>query len=204
MAISQKESKKRSIKQRLNKGLCTRCGKPLDRKGWTCISCLEKKREDNRKDREYYIKNHVCPRCRKEKLYGDETICISCTRKEYEYTMKSRERLGRDHYNKVHREWAKVRYQQNVENGICNRCGKRKADGGYRTCGVCREKQREYKRIKYQEKVKVPRDERVKNGLCFFCDNPQKDGYKVCEKHYQMNVEKSRAQKEKPWKRSWC
>ena len=118
--------------------------------------------------------------------------------------MRSRERLGRDHYNKVHREWAKVRYHQDVQNGICTTCRKRKADGGYRTCGICREKQRERKRIKYQEKVKIPRDERVKSGLCYFCNNPQKNGYKVCEKHYQMNAEKSRAQKEKPWKRSWC
>ena len=97
MVKSQNENKKKFLYRRLEKGLCTRCGKPLDRKGWTCISCLEKKRENSQKDREYYIKNHVCPRCRKEKLYGDETICIVCTGKEYQSTMKSRERRGRDH-----------------------------------------------------------------------------------------------------------
>lgn len=30
-----------------------------------------------------------------------------------------------------------------------------------------------------------------KIGLCYFCDNPVKKGYKVCEKHYQMNIEKA-------------
>lgn len=205
MAKSQKENKRKFVERRLKNGLCVRCGKPMDRDGWLCCSCLKKRREESKKDRDCYLKNHVCPRCRKEKLYGDETICLSCTRKEYERTMKSRERLGKDHYNKVHREWAKIHYQQDVENGICTTCRKRKADGGYRTCGICREKQREYKRLKYQEKVEIPRDERVKNGLCYFCDNPQKKGYKVCEKHYQMNVEKSRAQKkQRPWEGGWC
>lgn len=33
------------------------------------------------------------------------------------------------------------------------------------------------------------RKERYKQGLCYFCDNPIKIGYKVCEYHYQKNVE---------------
>ena len=70
----------------------------------------------------------------------------------------------------------------------------RKADYGYKTCGICREKIRNYKRIKYG---KPDRSERYKQGLCYFCDNPIKDGYKVCEKHYKMNVEKSHSQKAK-------
>ena len=36
-----------------------------------------------------------------------------------------------------------------------------------------------------------------KEGLCFFCDNPVKSGYKVCEEHYQMNVKKANTQKAK-------
>ena len=190
--------------RRKEEHLCGRCGKPLDRDGFLCISCLEKKREDYRKERECYLNAHVCPRCRKETLYGNETVCLNCTRKEYESTMKSRERLGKDHYNKVHREWAKKAYKQDVENGICYRCRKRPADNGFKTCGICREKQGNAKRIRYQAKIKYTRAERVEMGYCYFCNNKQKEGYKVCEKHYQMNAEKSRAQKEKPWKRSWC
>lgn len=79
-----------------------------------------------------------------------------------------------------------------IERGICTRCRKRKADYGYKTCGICREKIRNYKRIKYG---KPDRSERYEQGLCYFCDNPIKDRYRVCEKHYQMNVEKARSQK---------
>ena len=79
-----------------------------------------------------------------------------------------------------------------IERGICTRCRKRKADYGYKTCGICREKIRNYKRIKYG---KPDRSERYEQGLCYFCNSPVKDGYKVCEKHYQMNVENSHSQK---------
>lgn len=49
------------------------------------------------------------------------------------------------------------------------------------------------KRLTFSDK----RDNRVKNGLCFFCDSPVKEGYKVCEKHYEMNVQKARSKKAK-------
>ena len=41
------------------------------------------------------------------------------------------------------------------------------------------------------------RKERYKQGLCYFCDNPIKDGYKVCEMHYRMNIEKANSSKAK-------
>lgn len=197
MTTSKDEARKRFLQKRKDNHLCINCGKPLDRDGCYCISCLALKREEQKKDREFYLKNHICPRCRKEKLYGEETICISCSTKEYKATMRSRIRLGRDHYNKIHREWAKISYKRDTENGLCYRCRKRPADKGYKACGICREKMNEYKRIRYQKTVKIPRDERLQNGICFFCDNPVKQGYKVCEKHWKMNVEKSRSRKKK-------
>lgn len=88
----------------------------------------------------------------------------------------------------------KKQHHKRIKLGICTRCGKREADAGYKTCGICRVKTRNYKRLKYG---KPNRSERYKQGLCYFCDNPIKDGYKVCEKHYQMNVEKSNSSKAK-------
>ena len=41
------------------------------------------------------------------------------------------------------------------------------------------------------------REYREKNGLCFFCDEPRKPGYKLCERHYQMNVDKANSQRAK-------
>ena len=134
----------------------------------------------------------------KNTLFGDENMCPECSAEMYEINMNSRERLGREHYNEVHKEWSKRTHHEMIERGICTRCRKRKADYGYKTCGICREKGRKYKRVKYG---KPDRSERYKQGLCYFCDNPIKDGYKVCEKHYQMNVEKSLSQKAKEARR---
>ena len=119
-------------------------------------------------------------------------MCAECSAYAYEITMNSRERLGKEHYNKAHKEWSKRTHHEMIQKGICTRCRKRKADYGYKTCGICREKGREYKRMKYG---KPDRSERYKQGLCYFCDNPIKDGYKVCEKHYKMNVEKANSGK---------
>lgn len=194
MALSSKEIKEKSVIRRKDNHLCINCGKPLDREGYYCSSCLYIKRENRRKDKEFYTSHGICYRCRKEPIYGDETICPECSAKEYANTLKSRERLGREHYNKVHREWAKKHYQESVKNGICYRCGKRPADGGYKSCGICRNKNGEYKRIRYQANVKISREKRTQMGMCYFCDAPVKAGYKVCEKHWKMNVEKRRKQ----------
>ena len=57
------------------------------------------------------------------------------------------------------------------------------------TCTFCRETMR-------RARVKMPeRTGRYEQGLCFFCDNPVKPGYKVCEMHYQKNVKNATCEK---------
>ena len=177
--------------RKLNK-LCIDCGNPLDRDGVRCIKCNTKHNETNNSRRKWYKENGICPRCTKNTLFGDENMCPECSAEMYEININSRERLGKDYYNKKHKEWSKRTHHEMIERGICTRCRKRKADYGYKTCGICRAEQRNYKRIKYG---KPDRKERYKQGICFFCNSPVKDGYKVCEKHYQMNVENSHSQK---------
>ena len=189
---------RRLLENRKTNGLCIDCGTELDRDGVRCVKCNTKHNEKNNADRKWYIENGICPVCRDNFLFGDEKVCLECGASKYAETMKSRERLGREHYNKVHKEWSKRTHHEMIKNGICTRCRKRKADYGYKTCGICRDKGRKYKRVKYG---KQDRSERYKQGLCYFCDNPIKDGYKVCEKHYQMNVEKSISQKAKEARR---
>lgn len=167
--------------------MCLACGKQLDREGVYCIECRKKKTKENTETRHWYQEHRICPRCGKNDLFGDEKVCLECNAKAYEITIRSRERLGREHYNNQHNEWARNEHQKRIEQGICTRCGKRNADVGYKTCGICRAKTRNYKRIKYG---KPDRKDRAVQGLCYFCDSPIKEGYKVCEKHYQMNLEK--------------
>ena len=185
---------RRLLENRKANGLCIDCGNALDRDGVRCVKCNTKHNKEGKADRKWYRENGICPRCRKNIILGTENVCPECSAYEYEITMNSRERLGKEHYNEVHKEWSKRTHHEMIERGICTRCRKRKADYGYKTCGICREKIRNYKRIKYG---KPDRSERYKHGLCYFCDNPIKDGYKVCEKHYQMNVEKSNSNKAK-------
>lgn len=175
------------IEKRKSQGLCIDCGGPLDRDGVRCVKCRKIKSQKEKERRDWYSSHGICPRCCKNDIMGDETICPECTASESNNTLKNR---NREKYNLYQKKWQKANYQLRKEKGICTRCGKRKAMDGYFTCRICRAKGREDKKIRYG---KPDRSERYKNGLCYFCDNPVKPGYKVCEKHYQMNVEKSRS-----------
>lgn len=130
----------------------------------------------------------VCPRCGKNLLYGDEKSCVECRAKSAE-TMSKIRSADVEKYNERQKAWRKARYEKDKENGICTRCRKRKADPGHTTCTFCRETMR-------RARVKMPeRTGRYEQGLCFFCDNPVKPGYKVCEKHYQQNVKNATCEK---------
>lgn len=160
----------------------------MDRNGVLCSGCLEKTNNENKMTRKLYQKFGVCPVCRKNSLFGDEKNCLECSVKSYERTMKNRKK---EHYNEVHKQWSKRTHHEMIEQGICTRCRKRKSDSGYKTCGICRAKIRELKR----KSAKPSRSERFEQGLCYFCDNPIKKGYKVCDFHYDKNVENARSKK---------
>lgn len=187
--MTSKEINRNFYYRRKNNGLCVNCGKTMDRKGAYCQKCLEESNKERRETRKWYQENGICPRCRKEKLYGDEKQCPGCAAKAYEIVILTRDF---EKFKKQHAEWSKKTHHQMIEQGICTRCRKRKADGGYKTCGICRSRERERKRKKYG---KPSRSERYLQGLCYFCDNPVKEGYKLCELHYQRNVEMSKSQK---------
>lgn len=186
MALSKSEVIKRHREKMKKNSLCVNCGKPLDRVGSLCEKCREQHTANSREVREFYKQHGLCPRCGKNKLIGDEKNCLECSAYGYEVTMRSRRSKGVEHYNKAHADWARKEHAKRLENGICTRCGKRKADYGYKTCGICREKMRNQKRKK---SIGTKRNEWVEKGLCYFCGEPVKPGYKVCEKHYQTALE---------------
>ena len=171
------------MERRKSNGLCINCGSPLDRVGLRCKKCCEKRNKWTREHRQWYLSHKICPRCGKNDLMGDETICPECRAKEVNNSLKNRDR---ETYNAYHNQWAKSAYQKRKESGICTRCGKRKATHGYVTCAICRHRDNEKRKIRLGTS---DRREHVEKGLCFFCDNPVKEGYKVCEKHYWMNIE---------------
>lgn len=180
--IKNKYTRKKFETRKAN-GLCLNCGKPMDREGRNCIACTERNRKYNNETRAMRKKYGVCPRCGKEKLWGNEKNCPECTAKQYKWNMATRER---EHYNEVHRVWQKAEHHRRIAEGICTRCGKRDADSGYKTCGVCRDRASKYYRANYSNPNR--KEKRLEAGLCFYCDNPVKEGYKVCEHHYELNV----------------
>lgn len=176
----------RMLERRKANKLCRECGKPLDRDGIRCIECNNKHNLNKTKDRIFYQSIGICPRCRAEKIYGEEKVCIECKHKLTQEVLATR---NKETYNKNHAEWSRKTHKLMVEQGICYRCRKRKADFGYKTCGICRTKLREYRR---EKDYKCRRNEQ---GLCYYCNEPVKQGYKICEKHYQSNLYKTHSEK---------
>ena len=170
---------KRLYDRRKQNGLCIDCGKPLDRDGLRCISCRSKKSENERRNKQCYKEVGICPICRKVPIGSSESSCPECRANESIQCNNRRNKSeeARKRYNQEHKQWAKLTYKKDVEKGICPRCRKRKAKAG------------------------TKKKTWIENGLCCFCGGKVKDGYKVCEKHYQMNVEKSRSRKAKEARR---
>ena len=134
----------------------------------------------------------MCPRCGKRKLWGDEKECIECRAEAAGRQAEWREKNS-EAFRESHAIWSKKTYSKRREAGICTRCGKRPAAPGKAMCGICSARQNTRRRERARqngwmspEERKAYREER---GICFFCDNPVKPGYKVCEKHYEANVE---------------
>lgn len=193
MALTRKEIQDRFVKRRKDNGLCLKCGKKNDSDSLICTDCRKKINKYKAETRKWLQNYGICPRCQKNKLYGDEKNCPECSAYSYSLIMPKRE-LNKEHYNQIHRKWSRKTHQEMIEKGICTRCRKRKADRGYKTCGICRSATRNYKKMKYG---KPDRSERIKYGLCYFCDNPVEEGYKVCKKHRKMNTDKANSQKAK-------
>lgn len=168
--------------RRKNSGLCIKCGKPAGGNGVRCKKCADEYSKYKREQGRWYQSHGICPRCGKNDLVGDEKKCLECAAKDYESAMASRERLGREHYNKGHAEWVKKTRKEALENGICPICRKREVTPGYKSCAICREKGNARKRSGLKIKG---REKWIENGLCRNCGKPVKEGYKLCEEHYQ-------------------
>lgn len=122
---------------------------------------------------------------KKNKLMGQEKTCVECRAKNAEKAELKRE-LDRESYNNSISSYHKSLYDRRKEQGLCPVCGKTNKEKRYVTCNNCRNKKNS------RTKPKTLKDEREKVGLCIWCDRPVKDGYKICEIHYQMNCEKAK------------
>ncbi len=195
--------------ERKEKGLCVMCGKENDNKPVTyCKSCAEKRREQKGTRKAYYEHNNRCNVCGGEKMIGSK-MCYRCW--ETNYNAKQRRRSKRTDEEKEaerikNNAKNRERKRKALENGICYYCLQNKAIEGRRECIECLAKIRKESEQKVQER-KVIRENlrayRLENHLCVKCGEPAKDGYKVCERHYQVSCENSKKRDRKRYNNDW-
>lgn len=172
----QRDRRKKYLKRRDN-GLCVKCGKPVDREGALCTSCLKLKNEELEKDREKRLSLGLCPICGKNEIFEWEKSCPECkARWSTNYAKHA------DTKNERRREKTKMLKEQ----GICIRCGKNKVDEGHSTCLECRQKRNERSRRKEKRNI---REEWKAEGLCAKCGSDDVvPGKLLCHKCYEISV----------------
>ncbi len=192
-----KENMDKLRQKRIAEGLCSECGGILDTDGKTCSRCRKKWKER----RDWYKSHGICPYCMKERLFGDEGRCPECRAKIAEGQSKWRK-------NRTDSEMAEYRAKGNAQKrkkenerkaeGMCTRCGKRRAKQGYVKCDICLGKFREYSKRHYDAKRYIKnggilRKEYVENGLCYICGQPlDRDGGACvrCTERIRENLKK--------------
>lgn len=187
VAISQAKRQKAIRIYRAEHGLCTNCGKPVDREGKLCTACLEKKKEESKQRREFYKSKGICPECGKYEIFPHESMCPECNAKRITREEK------RSDYSKEYQK--KLRDKRKAE-GKCVECGKNppEEEGGY-LCSFCKEKRRKAAKRKPKKYIVA---NRVSDRLCARCDRPALPGLKLCEEHYRIQLE-SVAKREKAY-----
>lgn len=141
-----------------------------------------------RADRKFFVSLGLCPRCGKNRLFGDEKNCRECSIKQQGYN----ERYKAEHSEEVRKrtnDYHRSVYQQRKEAGVCVRCGKRKPVFNDLRCGICREKMQLRRQERRVKNGTLTRKERLEQGLCYFCGAETVPGMKVCEKHRQTCLE---------------
>ena len=141
-----------------------------------------------REERAFYVSIGLCPRCGRNKLFGEEKTCPECSAKAQEYNERYRAEHPeqfRQYINAYH----KSMYQQRKEAGMCVRCGKRKPLYNDLRCGICKEKMTLRRQERRVRDGRLTRQERLEQGFCYFCGAETVPGMKVCEKHRQVCIE---------------
>lgn len=123
-------------RKRVEQGLCSKCGRVRDRKGWYCSDCLANERERSRKNRDFLKALKICPYCGKNKLWGAERRCLECHAKLKSQWNNLTDEKKRE-YEEENSRQKKIRYDKRSDEGICTRCGKRKAEYGRKKCRLC-------------------------------------------------------------------
>lgn len=117
--------------ERKNSHRCVQCNKPSEDGKASCPECRAKNNEAARQARLFFKSLGLCSECGKNRVFKDEKTCPECRAKSV--TAYSRTEEQRERYRALNREL----YWRYSEQGICVRCGRRKAAEGRKMCCIC-------------------------------------------------------------------
>lgn len=165
--------------ERKSNHLCVQCGKPNEDGKARCPECRTRHNEDARQARLFYKALGLCSECGKNRVFKNEKTCPECRANKVSSCNRTEEQKER--YRASNRKW----YWRLSEQGICVKCGRRKAVDGKKMCGKCKSKAAARMR-ETRMKVAIPRSERNAYGLCYVCGSSLNlDNMKICSKCYE-------------------
>jgi len=186
---------KRMRAARRKNGLCTYCGKPVDRDGALCAACLAKNAEQTKARTEMYLSAGVCPICGKNDIFPHEKSCKECKAK---FSMRLDKRM--DQFKVYQRE----RYRKFESMGLCSRCGKRPPEEGKKWCRQCLDRHNKKARNRRED----VRARWATDLCCMRCGKPERvEGKKLCPDCYRaaLAAAKKCAENRNPdFKKAWA
>lgn len=149
---------------------------------------------DNKEIYRWYKEHGICVNCHQEEAIPGRVYCPECAAKNAESDRKwYNKKMADPQYRETVREKKKASYQRRKDNGICVYCNNPATHRIY--CYECfvKVKRRGIERGKRErwerhEKGLIS-DYWRKNKLCVRCGKPVKEGFLICEEHYQMACE---------------
>lgn len=175
-------------------GRCTKCGVLLtdDRKGKSsCAACSKKNTEYKRLQREQSRALGICPRCNKNKLFGDEKNCPECRAINYIFNLHYQEN-NRELRNEMSKTANKKRRERRKAERKCIYCDRDISNlkDELMSCEYCRAKNR-IRQKKYRPSK--PKSEylitiRKQLGVCPQCGEKTYLNYGLCKKHYEIQI----------------
>ncbi len=176
---------KGTYERRKKQGLCVDCGGEVeeDRKGkLQCLKCKDIANKRAQDTREFRRSLGFCPRCGKNKLFGDEKNCPECRALNASYS----EKMDKKKYYPTFYANRKQKRDENRSNGICTYCNEKETDG-HSMCVFCRIKRKNYMK-KYYDYQKETSENKHKywkeKGLCWNCGKERYGNFKVCKECY--------------------
>lgn len=129
---------------------------------------------------EFYKGLGICVNCLKEKAQKGYTRCLACRMAERE------QEIARGRKKEYDKEKYKQKRLLRKQDGLCTKCGCRKAVKGL-LCSRCYSYQVRYRKRNMKD---ISRSERVSHGLCYICGKESlMEGKRVCCSCYSKRME---------------